>query len=70
MWNNLHDGMSSGRECAETPERFDYDTYLDFPTRPGDSTAWRYTRRRRPPGLEIVPARPWQALSPVRCGRR
>lgn len=30
IWNNFHDGMGPGAECAETPERFDYDAYLDF----------------------------------------
>jgi hypothetical protein len=30
IWNNLHDGMGPGAGCAETPERMDYDDYLDF----------------------------------------
>jgi hypothetical protein len=30
IWNNLHDGMGSGAGCAETPERMDYDAYLEF----------------------------------------
>ena len=30
IWNNLHDGMGPGTGCAETPERLDYDAYLDF----------------------------------------
>jgi hypothetical protein len=30
IWNNLHDGMGPGAGCAETPERMDYDAYLDF----------------------------------------
>jgi len=30
IWNNFHDGMGPGAECAETPERFDYDAYLSF----------------------------------------
>src|SRR5512133_919354 len=30
IWNNLHDGMGPGTDCAEAPERFDYDSYLDF----------------------------------------
>ena len=30
IWNNLHDGMGPGADCAETPERLDYDAYLDF----------------------------------------
>ena len=30
IWNNLHDGMGSGSECSDTPERFDFGEYLDF----------------------------------------
>ncbi len=30
IWNNLHDGMGPGLECAETPERLDFAEYLDF----------------------------------------
>ena len=30
IWNNFHDGMGPGPECAETPEQFDYEAYLDF----------------------------------------
>jgi hypothetical protein len=30
IWNNLHDGMGPGAGCADTPEEFDYDAYLDF----------------------------------------
>jgi hypothetical protein len=30
IWNNLHDGMGPGSDCAESPERFDYDAYLKF----------------------------------------
>ena len=30
IWNNLHDGMGPGAECAEHPEEFDFDAYLDF----------------------------------------
>jgi hypothetical protein len=30
IWSNLHDGMGPGQGCAEAPERFDYDAYLDF----------------------------------------
>jgi hypothetical protein len=25
IWNNLHDGLGPVRECADEPERFDYD---------------------------------------------
>jgi hypothetical protein len=30
IWNNFQDGMGPGSECAETPERLGYDSYLDF----------------------------------------
>jgi hypothetical protein len=30
IWNNLHDGMGAGAECAETPERLDFGDYVDF----------------------------------------
>jgi len=30
IWNNFHDGMGPGSDCAETPEPFDYDAYLKF----------------------------------------
>jgi hypothetical protein len=30
IWNNFHDGMGPGSACANTPERMDFDAYLDF----------------------------------------
>lgn len=30
IWNNFHDGLGPGRECAAEPERYDYDAYLRF----------------------------------------
>ena len=30
IWNNFHDGMGPGSDCAETPELFDFDAYLKF----------------------------------------
>jgi hypothetical protein len=30
IWNNLHDGMGPGSDCAEAPERFEYEAYLGF----------------------------------------
>jgi hypothetical protein len=30
IWNNFHDGMGPGSECAEAPELLDYDAYLEF----------------------------------------
>ena len=30
IWNNFHDGMGPGAVCSDTPEKFDYDAYLQF----------------------------------------
>jgi hypothetical protein len=30
IWSNFHDGMGPGPACAGTPERLDFDRYLDF----------------------------------------
>ena len=30
IWNNFHDGMGPGGECAETPEQLDFAEYLKF----------------------------------------
>jgi hypothetical protein len=30
IWNNFHDGMGPGPDCAEAPERLDYNAYLTF----------------------------------------
>ena len=30
IWNNFHDGMGPGSECAEISEQFDYEAYLKF----------------------------------------
>jgi len=30
IWSNFHDGMGPGSECSDTPERMDFDEYLDF----------------------------------------
>ena len=30
IWNNFHDGMGPGSDCAEAPELLDYDAYLGF----------------------------------------
>jgi hypothetical protein len=44
IWNNLHDGMGPGQGCAESPERFDYDAYLDFLAEHGHNfiRLWRW----------------------------
>jgi len=30
IWNNFHDGMGPGSDCAKTPEQLDYAAYLAF----------------------------------------
>jgi hypothetical protein len=30
IWNNLHDGMGPGADCADVAEAFDFPAYLDF----------------------------------------
>ncbi len=30
IWNNFHDGMGPGPDCAETPEAVDFEAYLTF----------------------------------------
>jgi hypothetical protein len=48
IWNNLHDGMGPGQGCAEAPERFDYDAYLDFLAEHGHNfiRLWRWEQFR------------------------
>ena len=30
IWNNFHDGMGPGSDCAASPELLDHDAYLGF----------------------------------------
>jgi hypothetical protein len=30
IWNNFHDGMGPGADCADTSEQLDYNAYLNF----------------------------------------
>jgi hypothetical protein len=30
IWNNLHDGLGPGTDCADRPEQYDYGAYLEF----------------------------------------
>src|SRR4029453_8772831 len=43
IWNNFQDGMGPGPDCAETPERFDFDGDLGFLTDHGHT----FIRSRR-----------------------
>jgi hypothetical protein len=42
--NNFHDGLGPGRDCPETPERFDFDAYLELLTDRGHNfiRLWRW----------------------------
>jgi hypothetical protein len=48
IWNNLHDGMGPGAECADEPEAFDYDAYLRFLQERGHTFVrlWRWEHFR------------------------
>lgn len=48
IWNNFHDGMGPGAECAATPERFDYDVYVAFLAERGHNfiRLWRWEQIR------------------------
>ena len=51
VWNNFHDGQGSGPDCAETPEQFDYDAYLQFLTDHGHNfiRLWRWEQIKSQP---------------------
>jgi hypothetical protein len=44
IWNNFHDGMGPGADCAEDPEQLDYRAYLAFLTDHGHNfiRLWRW----------------------------
>ena len=48
IWNNLHDGLGPGRDCAGQPERFDYAAYLRFLKEHGHNfiRLWRWEQFR------------------------
>ena len=70
IWNNLHDGMGPGAGCAETPERFDYDAYLDFLAEHGHNfiRLWRWEQfRSRAAGGDFhlcMTPQPWPRTGP------
>ena len=63
--NNLHDGLGFGRECAESPERFDFDAYLEFLREHGHNfiRLWRWEQfRGYLPGADVhfcMTPQPW-----------
>jgi hypothetical protein len=48
IWNNLHDGMGPGKECADKLEALDFDAYLDFLEEHGHNfiRLWRWEHFR------------------------
>src|SRR5687767_9999133 len=48
IWNNLHDGLGPGGECAREPERYDFDAYLRFLEEHGHNfiRLWRWEQFR------------------------
>ena len=48
IWNNLHDGMGPGGECAEASERLEFVAYLDFLDERGHNfiRLWRWEHFR------------------------
>ena len=48
IWNNFHDGMGPGSDCAEVSEPFDYGAYLDFLCAHGHNfiRLWRWEQFR------------------------
>lgn len=46
--NNVHDGLGSGRDCPEDPERFDFDAYLQLLNERGHNfiRLWRWEQFR------------------------
>jgi uncharacterized protein DUF6298 len=48
IWNNLHDGMGPGADCAATFEQLDYGAYLDFLEEHGHNfiRLWRWEQVR------------------------
>jgi hypothetical protein len=48
IWNNFHDGLGPGRDCAKEPERNDFDAYLAFLEKHGHNfiRLWRWEQFR------------------------
>jgi hypothetical protein len=70
IWNNFHDGLGPGRDCADTPEQNDFGAYLEFLRRHGHNfiRLWRWEQFRsqaagRSFHLCITP-QPWPRTGP------
>ena len=70
IWNNLHDGMGPGAACADPPEPFDYEGYLDFLEEHGHTfiRLWRWEQfRSQAAGGEFhlcMAPQPWARTGP------
>jgi hypothetical protein len=68
--NNFHDGMGPGRDCAEDPERFDFDGYLKMLAEHGHNfiRLWRWEQFKgwlAPVGVHFcMSPQPWQRVGP------
>jgi hypothetical protein len=70
IWNNFHDGMGPGSDCAETPEPFDYAAYLAFLKEHGHNfiRLWRWEQFKSQAAggsyhLCMTP-QPWMRIGP------
>jgi hypothetical protein len=70
VWNNLHDGMGPGAECAETTQQMDFGAYLDFLEARGHNfiRLWRWEHfRSRAAGGDVhlcMTPQPWERTGP------
>ena len=70
IWNNFHDGMGPGADCAATPEELDYNTYLDFLEERGHNfiRLWRWEQfRSQAAGADFhlcMAPQPWARTGP------
>lgn len=68
--NNFHDGMGMGPECADEPDRFDFDAYLDWLVDHGHNfiRLWRWEQFKSQVGGGAVHAcmtpQPWARTGP------
>src|SRR5216684_2872266 len=70
IWNNFHDGLGPGNAAPPTPERNDYDAYLDFLVDHGHNFIrlwrWEHFRSQAAGGVFhlCMTPQPWQRSGP------
>jgi hypothetical protein len=69
VWNNLHDGLGPGVDCAATPERNDYGAYLDFLAEHGHNFIrlwrWEHFKSQVAGGFHLcMTPQPWPRTGP------